>query len=557
MAVRLADTVTYLTADRTDLNKGLRQAEKDIEGGGNRFGSILSGVGMAVGLGVANIAMEALGQVQAFMGDAVGAASDMNETVSKTGVLFGESADAVVAWAETAATGLGQSKQQALDAASTFAIFGQAAGLAGDDLTTFSTDFVGLASDLASFNNTTPEEAIEAIGAALRGESEPLRRYGVMLDDAALKAEAMKLGIYDGNGALTQQQKILAAQAAIYAQTSTAQGDFARTSDGLANQQRILDAQWQNMQATIGQALLPVVLALTTQLNNLVQAVLPPLTEFITNQVTPAFQMLADMIGPAISTVIGWFQQMGQTVQTQADGPLAYIAEWWQENLPLMQEVAENVIGAITAFWEEFGDDITATMTMLFGWIQRFWDTQLKTLLDLVTVALQLLTGDFEGAGETLKGILERWYDFFHDIITSIVDGVRDWFASVDWVGLGRSIIVDIADGIRGAAGFLWDAALEAAQGAYDGAMNWLTGGGGDGSRSGRAGGFDLGGFDAAVGRLAPSTGSGAGVGALAAGFGGPLTVTINVYGASDARAVGGAARDGLLDALRSAGWRG
>src|SRR5574343_101163 len=71
------------------------------------------------------------------------------------------------------------------------------AGLAGDDLVQFSTGFVGLASDLALFNNTTPEQAIQAIGAALRGESEPLRAYGVLLDDATMRQKALELGLIE------------------------------------------------------------------------------------------------------------------------------------------------------------------------------------------------------------------------------------------------------------------------------------------------------------------------------------------------------------------------
>jgi hypothetical protein len=134
--------------------------------------------------------------------------------------------------------------------------------LAVKDLAGFSNDFTALASDLASFNNTTPEQAVQAIGAALRGESEPLRQYGVLLNDAALKAAALELGIYDGSGALTDQQKILAAQKVIFEQTTDAQGDFARTSDGLANSQRTLTAQMDNLQVSIGQALLPVVEAI-------------------------------------------------------------------------------------------------------------------------------------------------------------------------------------------------------------------------------------------------------------------------------------------------------
>lgn len=214
-------------------------------------------------------AVAALGALTAAAIPAIDAASDLNETVSKTNVIFGDAAKQVLAFGDQTAKTMGISKQAALDASATFGIFGKAAGLTGSGLANFSTDFTKLAADMASFNNTTPEQAITAIGAALRGESEPIRQYGVLLNDATLKQKAMELGIYDGNGALTAQQKILAAQAAIYEQTTLAQGDFERTSGGLANQQRILSASIQDLQAKIGAALLPVV-----------QAVIPYLTKF-------------------------------------------------------------------------------------------------------------------------------------------------------------------------------------------------------------------------------------------------------------------------------------
>jgi hypothetical protein len=209
--------------------------------------------------------------------DAVKAASDLAEEVSKSQVIFGDGADEIEAFANKAAKAFGQTKQQAIQASSSFAVFGKAAGLAGNDLVKFSTDFTGLASDLASFNNTSPEDAIQAIGAALRGEAEPLRRYGVLLNDATLKQAALELGIYDGTGALTAQQKVLAAQKVIYEQTTDAQGDFARTSDGLANKQRILAAEFENIKATIGQVLLPMVLKFVTFITD---SVLPNLTKF-------------------------------------------------------------------------------------------------------------------------------------------------------------------------------------------------------------------------------------------------------------------------------------
>jgi hypothetical protein len=246
-----------ILADIDNLKKNLNTGTKEVQG----FGDKIAKFGK-----IAAVAFAAAGAVAVKFGiDAVKSASDLAETVAKTGEIFGDSAKDIEAFAETSAKALGQTKQQALDASTTFAVFGKSAGLAGDDLVKFSTDFTVLASDLASFNNTSPEEAITAIGSALRGEAEPLRRYGVLLDDASLRQEALALGIVNTTkNALTPQQKVLAAQALIYKQTSDAQGDFERTSGGLANQQRILTAQLENVKTTIGSALLPIVLEITT-----------------------------------------------------------------------------------------------------------------------------------------------------------------------------------------------------------------------------------------------------------------------------------------------------
>lgn len=210
---------------------------------------------LAAGLAVGGAAAVKMGQK----------ASDLEETVSKASQIFGSQAvPALEKFAGAAAKNLGQSRQTALDAAATFGVFGKSAGLAGDDLVGFSTEMTTLASDMASFNNTSPEEAIEAIGAALRGESEPIRRFGVLLDDATLRQEAMRQGLVKTTKeALTPQQKVLAAQAAIMKQTSDQQGDFARTSDGLANKQRVMTAQFENLQVKLGTKVLPILLKLT------------------------------------------------------------------------------------------------------------------------------------------------------------------------------------------------------------------------------------------------------------------------------------------------------
>jgi hypothetical protein len=250
-----------ILADVANLNKSLKQGESDVSSFTGKLKGFSDKISTAFKVATAAAVLFA-GKIAV---DSIKAASDLGETISKVGVLFGESSKEIEKFANGAAQSLGQTKQQALDAAANFAIFGKSAGLSGQALVSFSTDFVSLAGDLASFNNVSQDDAINAIGSALRGEAEPLRRFGVLLDDATLKNAALELGLISTTkNALTPQQKVLAAQKVIYEQTSAAQGDFARTSDGLANQTKILTAELENTKLIIGEALLPLVLELAT-----------------------------------------------------------------------------------------------------------------------------------------------------------------------------------------------------------------------------------------------------------------------------------------------------
>lgn len=243
-----------------DLKAGLGKAEQQAQSFGQKLkgaltpGNLLGAAG--IGFGIA--------QITSFLGDATQAAAKFEDTVSASGVIFGEElVPGLEEWAETAHSAFGASKADALDAANGIAVFGKSAGLVGDDLTKFATDLTQLGGDLASMFGGSTEEAIGAVGSALRGEFEPIRRYGVLLDDATLRQQALEMGIISTTkNALTPQQRVLAAQAAIFDQTSDAQGDFARTSDGMMNTQRSLAAELENVSIEIGEKMLPVMLDL-------------------------------------------------------------------------------------------------------------------------------------------------------------------------------------------------------------------------------------------------------------------------------------------------------
>jgi hypothetical protein len=227
----------------------------EVKTGANRAGGALK-TALAAGAAGAAVAIVAFGK------KAVNAASDLAESTSKARVVFGDSSDAVLKFGDSAAKGLGQSKQQAIEAAGSFGALFVAMGIGQKPAADLSISIVKLASDLASFNNSSPEEALTALRSGLIGETEPLRAFGVNLSAAAVQNEAVRLGLAKTPASASAAAKAQAAYSLILQQTKTAQGDFARTAGGAANQQRIFAAQSADLAATAGKLLLPALIGL-------------------------------------------------------------------------------------------------------------------------------------------------------------------------------------------------------------------------------------------------------------------------------------------------------
>ena len=357
---------------------------------------------------------------------AIKAASDFQEATGKVNVVFGKAAKSIHDFAASAARDLGQSKNAVLNAAGVFGTFGKAAGLAGDDLAIFTTDFIALATDLASFNNTSPEEAVQAIGAALRGEAEPLRRYGVLLNDATLKQEALTLGIYDGKGALTAQQKILAAQSAIYKQTMDAQGDFARTSDNLANSQRTLTAEFENMKIQLGTKLIPKIEEAYTAILN----------------ITDAF----DKIPQPIQTSIGFLGKWAEKISSLIDpikatyGWLIKIGDWFSDD--------ERGSG-----WDRaFSPSQTMRMADAQGLLQKGFDDTASSASGAtkeVESYSQALKDGLEQALDEAKNALDDAKTAFTDFATKVSESIKSAFSFGDAQTAGEETGAGFLDGLR------------------------------------------------------------------------------------------------------------
>lgn len=369
------------TADFKQLDAAIDSVQAEQASTG--FGSVAGQIGkMTASLTAAYAAVQGFREAFLFVGDAIKLASDLGETTTKVGVIFGNNAQEIQSWARTTSTSFGQTTQQAMDAAATFAIFGKAAGLSGGELVGFSKNLVGLSADFASFYNTSPEEAITAIGAALRGESEPIRKFGVLLDDATLKAEAMKLGLYDGTGALDAQTKSLAAYNAILSQSTDAQGDFERTSDGLANQTRILSAEFTNLKTALGEGLITPTSTVVSSINE----------KFIP-AMKGAIQYSKDLFSVLSATPAKGQSVVYDAVAESLNGFNYYMAQAFNNFTPFGY--------ALTALTNK-GKEVSQTQTEANAAINKTSEGASTAAAELTKTGLAAAAaaGEFKGAGE-------------------------------------------------------------------------------------------------------------------------------------------------------------
>lgn len=216
-----------------------------------------------------------LGVTAAFVGFgavAIKAASDLSEEMSKNEVIFGRSVKIIKDFASTSATSFGISKRNAMEYAGTLGNIFVNAGMARQASAELAKGIIILSADLGSFNNLPTAQVVHAITSALLGEREGLKKLGIALDEASIKQSAMNNGIATGEDALTTMEKIMATYELLLDRTEVAQGDFARTSDGLANSFKAITAKVDDVVTAMGENLLPVAEDLSASLVGIVQA---------------------------------------------------------------------------------------------------------------------------------------------------------------------------------------------------------------------------------------------------------------------------------------------
>lgn len=216
-----------------------------------------------------SVAVGSLAAGVAVAKELVDAASNVTEAQNKVNEVFDSSAGKVREWAQEADQSAGLSERAALDAAGSFGNMFAQLGIGRERAGDMSIAISELAADFASFHNADISEVIIAQQAAFRGEYDAVQRFVPTINAAAVEQKALEMGLASTTKEISAQDKALAAYQLMIDDAGDAMGDFDRTSDGLANQQRILAAQWENVTAKLGTALLPAAEAVVTELNKI------------------------------------------------------------------------------------------------------------------------------------------------------------------------------------------------------------------------------------------------------------------------------------------------
>ena len=254
------DLRVNLIGDASKLNASLNKASSKLKA----FGKSATRIGKDLSLKLTlPIALAA--------GASIKFASDFQESLNKVDVSFGKSSNAVKEFAKTTLDEFGVAEGSALDMAAMFGDMSTSMGLSTAKAAELSTSMVGLAGDLASFKNIGVEQATTALAGVFTGETETLKKLGIVMTEANLKLFALDQGIQTNIKNMTQAQKVTLRYQYILSQTGNAQGDFKRTQEGAANQMRIFTEGLKELGVEFGQVLLPAFTKIVKFANNLIK----------------------------------------------------------------------------------------------------------------------------------------------------------------------------------------------------------------------------------------------------------------------------------------------
>ena len=413
-----------------------------------KFKGGISGIGAGIGrlIGPA-IAAVGVAEVGRGMADIVNKAGQLEQSVGAIDSVFKESAGQMHAWADSAATSVGLSKNEFNELGTLIGAQLKNGGTAMADLAPQTNKLIGLGADLSSMFGGTTREAVEALSSALKGERDPIERYGVSLKQSEIDAKAAALGFQKVGGSFSNEAQQAATLALIMEQTKDAHGNFAKESDTYAHKVQVLSQQWENFTTGLGEMFLPVAASALEWLMGLGPAIQPVAEEFgrlgtllFSGDYTgPIFGLEED--NPIIGILAGIRDAVDSTIQV---GQLLFTGDY--SGTPFGLEEDSPAINALFQFREGFMQlgDVFAQLMEPGGAVMN--------LIDSLGAGF---TTAWSAVGEHLLPILGELWTSFTGAVAGVLPQLEGGFAALGSAATTLGAIIAVA---FAAVGTAWDA---------------------------------------------------------------------------------------------------
>lgn len=337
---------------------------------------------------------------------AVKLASDLEESASKTDVVFGSMSASVKQFADDALNSYGLAEGTALQMASTFGAMATSMGLSQQQAANMSTSLTALAADMASFYNVSTEVAQTSLQGVFTGETEALKKFGIVMTQTNLEDFAAKQGkVYSK---MSEGEKVMTRYAFVMNATKDAQGDFARTADGTANSFRVFQESLKELGASFGEQLLPIITPVIQKITALIQtfANLPePVKKFIV-----VLGLIVAAVGPVLIIIGSLMSALGGII---TQGPI--IAAAFVNMIPAIQGLAASFVELTVAAapWLLLAAAIAAAGYLIYS----NWDT----ISESISGAASKISTAYESLMSLNDSLKNSMNNFVGDLISAFM----------------------------------------------------------------------------------------------------------------------------------------
>lgn len=416
-----------------------------------KFGAKAAAVGTAaIGAGLLLVAKQGLEL-----------ASDLDEVQNVVDVTFGDGAKQINEWSQGALKAYGLSELSAKKYSSTLGALMKSSGVSSESLITMSENMTALSGDFASFYNLQNDEAFEKIRAGISGETEPLKALGINMSVANLEAYALSQGIKTAYAKMSQGDQVMLRYNYLLAQSADAQGDFIRTQDSFANQQKLFGESFKQMSAKIMTAAIPAFTALYAKANELIDAFMgsPEKIQKLQTVITNVANKIVEIIPIAIGYVMDFVGFLGQ-VYNGAVQIYQYISGNWTVIEPLLVGIVTAMLAwkAITIGMKVYKGIMAGIQAGTLAAALAQWGLNTAVYANPMT---WIIVGIAAAIGVLVAGIYLIWKNW---------DQVMAWM-----VGLWENNIAPFFQGIGAWFSGIWTGMTDGFKAAWGGISSWFS----------------------------------------------------------------------------------